>query len=492
MPGKVHTAPDMLSRPPGADHGKEDNTDVVLLPPSMFIAAISTENDTLKQKVKKAQQECKAEMELWCNTQGIKKLQEGYAQGWRLAVPSGLVLRCKLLAQFHNSPMAGHPGRDNTIALIAQHYWWPGMNTWVEWYIAGCAHCQQSKIHTTKKKTPLLHIPGDPSMHPFNIIALDLITQLPKAHGHDAILTIIDQGCSRAATFIPCNTTITGEGVALLYLKYSSLGSESHPKVISDRDPHFMSHFAQALTTKLRIGWNISIAFHPQTDGLTEHKNQWVEQYLHLYTLARQDDWDAWLPIATFVHNRWPNATTKHSPHEILLGYHLSAAEEPTSITNNEKVESRHQLIKEHRATALQALNNTTQTAPKSQHRVGDLVWLKAKHLALPYASAKLAPKHHGPFQIMREISPVVYQLELPRAWTIHDVFHSSLLTPYKETKEYGVQFQWPPPELIDNEEEYEVEQIINHRHHGKWRQLQYLIHWKGYSAVDDTWEPTG
>ena len=77
----------------------------------------------------------------------------------------------------------------------------------------------------------------------------------------------------------------------------------------------------------------------------------------------------------------------------------------------------------------------------------------------------------------MREFSPVAYQLKLPRAWTIHNIFHSSLLMPYKETKEHGTQFQHPPPKLIDNEEEYKVEQIINHRHHGKQHQLQYLIH---------------
>ena len=341
----------------------------------------------------------------------------------------------------------------------------------------------------SKQKHPNSPPCHDPSMQPFNVIALDLITQLPKANGHDTILTIVDQGCSRATTFIPCNTTIMGEGVALLYLKHLFPWFRVPSKVISDRDPCFTSHFTQALTTKLSIGWNISMAFHPQTDRLTEHKNQWVEQYLCLYTSARQDDWDAWLPIATFVYNCWPNTTTKCSPHKVLLGYHPSAAEEPTSITNNETVESRHQLIKEHRTAALQALNNIAQTTPGSQHKVGDWVWLEAKHLALPYASAKLAPKHHSPFKIMREISPVAYQLELPRAWTIHDVFHSSLLMPYKETKEHRAQFQCPPPELIGNEEEYEVEQIINHRHHGKQHQLQYLIWWKGYSAADDTWE---
>ena len=158
---------------------------------------------------------------------------------------------------------------------------------------------------------------------------------------------------------------------------------------------------------------------------------------------------------------------------------------------NNETVEERHQLIKKHREVALNALNKTAQAMPMSQYKVGEWVWLEAKYLALPYTLTKLAPKHHGPFQITREISPVAYQLALPRAWTIHNVFHSSLLTCYKETRESGAQFQHPPPELIGNEEEYEVEQIINHHHYGKHCQLQYLIHWKGYSAADDTWEPT-
>ena len=153
-------------------------------------------------------------------------------------------------------------------------------------------------------------------------------------------------------------------------------------------------------------------------------------------------------------------------------------------------VEERHQIIKEHREAALHALNKAAQAAPASQYKVGEWVWLEAKYLALPYASVKLAPKHHRPFQISKEISPVAYQLALPRAWTIHNVFHSSLLTHYQETRESGAQFQHPPPELVGNEEEYEVEQIINHHHYGRCQQLQYLICWKGYSVADDTWEP--
>jgi hypothetical protein len=111
---------------------------------------------------------------------------------------------------------------------------------------------------------------------------MDLITGLPPHQGFDAILTIVDQGCSRAAVFLPCATTITGLGIAQLYLDniYQWFGLPS--KIISDRDPHFTSHFGNALAKKLRIQQNLSSAFHPQTDGLLEQKNQWIEQYLRI------------------------------------------------------------------------------------------------------------------------------------------------------------------------------------------------------------------
>ena len=92
VPGKIHTAPDMLSRPPGTDQGKSDNTDIILLPPSLFIATTKVQDNMLKTKVKEAQQTQSEEMELWCDTHEVRKLPEGYAKEGRLVVPSGLVL----------------------------------------------------------------------------------------------------------------------------------------------------------------------------------------------------------------------------------------------------------------------------------------------------------------------------------------------------------------------------------------------------------------
>ena len=91
---------------------------------------------------------------------------------------------------------------------------------------------------------------------------------------------------------------------------------------------------------------------------------------------------------------------------------------------------------------------------------------------------------------ITRVVSPVAYQLALPPSWKIHPVFHASLLTPYTETVEHRSNYSKPPPDLIEGTEEYEVESIRSHRHHGPRRQLQYLLKWKGYPESDNTWEP--
>jgi len=67
-------------------------------------------------------------------------------------------------------------------------------------------------------------------------------------------------------------------------------------------------------------------------------------------------------------------------------------------------------------------------------------------------------------------------------------VINADLLTPYKETEFHGRNFERPLPDLIDGEEEYEVERIVNSRRFGRGRQVQYLVHWKGYPEVDNQW----
>ena len=116
------------------------------------------------------------------------------------------------------------------------------------------------------------------------------------------------------------------------------------------------------------------------------------------------------------------------------------------------------------------------------------MVWLEGQNLKIDQPASKLATKRYGPFTVAQVLSPVTYQLTLPEQWKIHPVFHVDLLTPYKETTFHGTNYTRPPPDLINDEEEYEVEQILDSRIQGRNRKIQYLVKWVGYPDSDNQW----
>jgi len=158
---------------------------------------------------------------------------------------------------------------------------------------------------------------------------------------------------------------------------------------------------------------------------------------------AAPKDWTQWLALATAIHNNCKNSTTGLSPNQIILGYDLKLNLVITIPSTNETTEERIHLMEERRAQATAALNQVAEKAgmPSAQYNTRDQVWLEGKNLHLPYQATKLAPKRYGPFKIIKEISPVAYQLMLPLTWKIHNTFHASLLLPYRETTTYSPNF---------------------------------------------------
>jgi hypothetical protein len=145
--------------------------------------------------------------------------------------------------------------------------------------------------------------------------------------------------------------------------------------------------------------------------------------------------------------------------------------------------------LQRHRQEAQDAMKTVQQRLVKESNfkpfQVNDRVWLEGTNLNLPYLTKKLTPRRFRPFRVVAKISDIAYRLELPPKWKIHDSFHASLLTPYKEMEKHGPNFLEPPPDIIEGEPEWEVEQILDH-----WQvrnKTQYLIRWKDYSPVHDS-----
>ena len=122
-----------------------------------------------------------------------------------------------------------------------------------------------------------------------------------------------------------------------------------------------------------------------------------------------------------------------------------------------------------------------------SGFKLDQLVWLNTRNLKTKYHK-KITPKHEGPFQISEILRPVTYQLDLPPTWWIHNILHAVLLMPYIENEVHRPNFLWLPPDIENDEEQWEIKAILNH---WQCRQgYQYYVLWKGWPITDAMWEP--
>ena len=304
---------------------------------------------------------------------------------------------------------------------------------------------------------------------------------------------VVDQGLSKGVILAPCNKTITSEQTAKLLLEnlYKRFGLPD--KIISDRGPQFASKAFLELLKLLGIKSALSTAYHPQTDGTTERVNQEIEAYLSIYCASHPEEWPQALHTLEFTHNNRRHADRTNTPFELMFGESPIAI--PLSFENTKypSIQEKMETLLRNRKEALAAhelARNRMIDRRKSTFvpfKKGDKVWLDSRNLRTIHHK-KMKPKREGPFSITEVLGPVTYRLQLPASWRIHDVFHATLLRPYRKNEVYGEIFSEPPPELEDGEEVYEVETILNHRKRG--RGYQYFIKWRGYPISDASWEP--
>jgi hypothetical protein len=155
------------------------------------------------------------------------------------------------------------------------------MSRYIGVYVKTCDLCNWTKV---QRRQPIgeLH-PSETPEAPWDTISVDFIVELPESHGYDAIMCV-GNSLTKRAHFIPTHTTINAEGTALLYFKEVWTHHRTPRVVISDRGLQFIAGFTRKLYKLLGIKLAMSTAYHPQTDSQTEHINQVLEGYLHLFT----------------------------------------------------------------------------------------------------------------------------------------------------------------------------------------------------------------
>jgi len=222
-------------------------------------------------------------------------------------------LKAFILTRYHSLPIAGHKGRDKTLSLIRDRYYWPGMNKDVAKWIRSCATCKKRKtprpLHSDKPAS--LSIPKR-----WQCIAIDLVeagtTSLEK---YRYILTVICM-FTRYAITIPIKTKKARDVADALFTHVFAIHGKPR-EIRSDEGKEFVN----AGLARLYRRWNIDSI---TTGGYRPWSNP-VERY-HRYLNAGMtslaatfgEDWTSYLQAITFTYNTSICESTGFSPYYLM------------------------------------------------------------------------------------------------------------------------------------------------------------------------------
>lgn len=432
----------------------------------------------------------------------------------RLCVPKALIQ--DVLEMAHDD--RHHFGRNRMLADL-DRFSMHNKSTKVKKYVE---HCQTCRLNQTDRQLRLGEMEPIPTEDvPMKIIAMDFIQGLPEVPSEgtpwalpgkpsfNQLLTITCKFTKRTL-LIPGHATYTAKDWAEVVLRMFLIADWPIPKgIICDRDRKFISEFWQGLWTAMGTRILMSTAYHSQTDGLSERKNQTVEIAIRYHYFIHPDrTWVDVIPALQWDLNNSYSAPIQCSPHEMLFGFKIPGPlESLTSVGELPFDEVR--FLRDHlRRDAKLAIDFAAAKAKQrydQRHRAiefeeGDQVYLRLHQgYYLPgRPPRKYSQQRHGPWRIKRKISALAYELDFPPEFGIHPVVSVLHLAPTPQGEDPFHRDVPPPgPVAVDREddheglgEDWEIQLVVTHRvGRGHARgQFEYLVKWAGFGHEHNTW----
>ncbi|KAD3640802.1 hypothetical protein E3N88_30025 [Mikania micrantha] len=339
----------------------------------------------------------------------------------RLWIPLYGGLRELVMDKAHKSRYSVHPGSDKMYHDLKALYWWPRMKVDIAKYVSKCLTCSKVKVEY-QRPSGLLQQPEVP-MWKWEQISMDFITKLPRTpSGCDTIWVIVDR-LTKSAHFLVIKETDKMEKLTRVYIKEVVARHGVPIFIISDQDARVTTNFWESLHKSLGTRLDMSTAYHPQTDGQSERTIQTLEDLLRACVIDFGDSWENHLPLVEFSYNNSYHTSIQAAPFEALYGRKCRslvcwAEIDDGQITGPELVHETTEKIVQIRNRMAAARDRQKSYADKRrkplEFQVGDRVLLKVspwKGVIRFGKRGKLSPRYVGPFEILKRIGPVAYQL---------------------------------------------------------------------------------
>ncbi|GKA81234.1 putative reverse transcriptase domain-containing protein [Tanacetum coccineum] len=319
-------------------------------------------------------------------------------------------LRTVIMHDSHKSKYSIHPGSDKMYQDMKKLYWWPNMKANIATYVSKCLTCARVKAEH-QRPSGLLVQPKIPQWK-WDNITMDFIIKLPKSsQGYDTIWVIVNR-LTKSAIFVPMRETDPMEKSVRMYLKEVVTRHGIPVSIIYDRDPRFASNFWRSLQKALGTNLDMSIAYHPQTDGQSKRTIQTLEDMQRTCVIDFGNGWVKHLPLVEFSYNNIYHSSIKAASFEALYGRKCHS---PVCLAEVGQVQ----------LTGLEIVQETTEKVIQIKQR------MQAAHdRKKSYADLKRKPvEFQVGDRVLEKVRSVAYKLELPQELSrVHNTFHVSNL----------------------------------------------------------------
>ena len=240
----------------------------------------------------------------------------------RLCIPQALYQEIFQMAHDDHS----HSGFHRTYERIARYLYLWRCAHFLRQYIKHCLDCQKNQ--TTRHKPYGSLKPITSPSHPFHTVTLDFIVELPPTaigNGEFDACATLTYKFSKRILVEPGKTNWSAESWAIVLItSLISHGWGIPQAIISNLDAKFMSDFWKTVFQNLNTRLLTSTSYHPQTDGQSERTNQVLEIALRFFLTSHPEkDWTAVIHFFQGGINNISNASTGHSPNEIVYGFRV-------------------------------------------------------------------------------------------------------------------------------------------------------------------------
>ena len=208
----------------------------------------------------------------------------------------------------------GHQGRDRTLSLIQQRFYWPGMNRYIANHVTLCGRCIRRKT-APRKAAELVNIS---SKGPMELVCIDYLTLERSKGGYENILVITDH-FSRYAQAIPTRNQTAHTTAKALYENYF-VHYGFPAKLHSDKGANFESKTIRKLCKLAGINKSRTTPYHPMGNGMVERFNKTLLNMLGTLPEDKKSGWAAHVSTLTHAYNAAIHESTGFSPYFLMFG----------------------------------------------------------------------------------------------------------------------------------------------------------------------------